>query len=162
MKKLAETDAIFENVFAANQQADEHPKILRLSIDSKAKVKIDNLSRGGKNRRFDPLQADDPDSEWSAVLVPFGILNTETDQLSIDFGQSAETSDLIVDCLRDWWHDHQTEYQPLDELMIDREGGSASRSNRTQFIKRMVELAQLTHLQIHLVYYPPDHSKYNP
>ncbi|MGG6267517.1 ISAzo13-like element transposase-related protein [Leptolyngbya sp. AN03gr2] len=69
---------------------------------------------------------------------------------------------MIVDCLGHWWRDHQDEYQHLDELMIDLAGGSATRSNRTQFIKRMVEFAQMTHLQIHLVYYPPYHSKYNP
>lgn len=135
---------------------------MRLSIDSKAKVKIGNLSRGGKERRLHPLQADDHDSEWLAVLVPFGILNTETDQLSIYFGQSAETSDFIVDCLAQWWRDHQAQYHHLEELMIDLDGGSATRSNRTQFIKRMVEFSQTTGLNIHLVYYPPYHSKYNP
>jgi Rhodopirellula transposase DDE domain len=162
LKKIPETDAIFENVFAANQAADEHPRTLRLSIDSKAKVKIGNLSRGGKDRGLEAVQADDHDSEWHTVLVPFGILNTQTDQLSIYFGQSAETSDFIVDCLRDWWQDHQSQYSHLDELTIDLDGGSATRSNRTQFIKRMVEFAQTTRLKIHLVYYPPYHSKYNP
>jgi Rhodopirellula transposase DDE domain len=162
LKKIPETDAIFENVFAANQAADEHPRTLRLSIDSKAKVKIGNLSRGGKDRGLEAVQAGDHDSEWYAVLVPFGILNTQTDQLSIYFGQSAETSDFIVDCLCDWWRDHHTQYSHLDELTIDLDGGSATRSNRTQFIKRMVEFAQTTQLKIHLVYYPPYHSKYNP
>ena len=162
MKKIPETDAIFENVFAANQAADEHPRTLRLSIDSKAKVKIGNLSRGGKDRGLEAVQADDHDSEWDAVLVPFGILNTQTEQLSIYFGQSAETSDFIVDCLCDWWRDHHVQYSHLDELTIDLDGGSATRSNRTQFIKRMVEFAQTTQLKIHLVYYPPYHSKYNP
>ena len=149
-------------MFAANQAADQNPKTLRLSIDSKAKVKIGNLSRGGKDRRVEPLQADDHDSEWLSVLVPFGILNTESDQLSIYFGQSAETSDFIVDCLKDWWRDHQAQYAALDELTIDLDGGSATRSDRTQFIKRMVEFAQMSRLKIHLVYYPPYHSKYNP
>lgn len=149
-------------MFDANQAADQNPKTLRLSIDSKAKVKIGNLSRGGKDRRAEPLQADDHDSEWLAVLVPFGILNTESDHLSIYFGQSAETSDFIVDCLRDWWGEHQAQYAHLDELTIDLDGGSATRSDRTQFIKRMVEFAQMTQLKIHLVYYPPYHSKYNP
>lgn len=162
MKKIAQTDAIFDNVFAANQESDKNPDSLRLSIDSKAKVKIGNLSRGGKERRIDPLAADDHDTEWQAVLVPFGILNTETDQLSIYFGQSAETSDFIVDCLVQWWRDHQAEYRYLKELAIDLDGGSATRSNRTLFIKRMVEFSQTTGLTIRLVYYPPYHSKYNP
>lgn len=149
-------------MWAANQQADADATTLRLSIDSKAKVKIGNLSRGGKDRQLQPLQADDHDSEWSAVLVPFGILNTATDQLSIYFGQSAETSDFIVDCLTHWWQDHQAQYPYLEQLTIDLDGGPATRSDRTQFIKRMVEFAQTTRLRIRLVYYPPYHSKYNP
>jgi transposase len=46
--------------------------------------------------------------------------------------------------------------------VIDLDGGSATRSDRTQFIKRMVELSQTIHLKIRLIYYPPYHSKYNP
>jgi Rhodopirellula transposase DDE domain len=59
-------------------------------------VKIGNLSRGGKARRKVPLADDDHDTQWKAVLVPFGILNTDNDQFSIYLGQSAETSDFIV------------------------------------------------------------------
>jgi hypothetical protein len=50
LKKIPQTDAIFENVWRENQTADENPRSLRLSIDTKAKVKIGNLSRGGKGR----------------------------------------------------------------------------------------------------------------
>ena len=46
--------------------------------------------------------------------------------------------------------------------MIDLDGGAATRSDRTQFIKRMVELSQTIGLKIRLIYYPPYHSKYNP
>lgn len=146
----------------AHQQADAQANILRLSIDSKAKVKLGNLSRGGKDRRLDAKTADDHDHHWSAVLVPFGILNLFTDQLSIYFGQSAETSDFIVDCLAQWWADQQDNHPEIDGLAIDLDGGMAVRSNRTQFIKRMVQFAQASGLSIHLIYYPPYHSKYNP
>jgi Rhodopirellula transposase DDE domain len=111
---------------------------------------------------LEPLQADDHDTQWLAVLVPFGILNTQTGQLTIYVGQSAETSDFIVDCLSAWWQANQADYSDLDELVIDLDGGPANRSNRTQFIKRMVEFAQATGLRIRLIYYPPYHSKYNP
>lgn len=37
---------------------------------------------------------EDYDNEWLAVLIPFGILNTQSDQLSIYLGQSAETSNF--------------------------------------------------------------------
>jgi len=46
--------------------------------------------------------------------------------------------------------------------MIELDGGSATRSNRTQFIKRIVVLAKEIGLKIRLIYYPPYHSKYNP
>jgi len=48
---------------------------LRLSIDSKAKGKIGNLSRGGKDRTKEARKADDHDTEIKAVIVPFGILD---------------------------------------------------------------------------------------
>jgi len=77
-------------------------------------------------------------------------------------GQSAQTSDFIVDCLTAWWHENRHHYLDLDEWVIDLDGGAPTRSDRTQFIKRMVELSQLTHIRIRLIYYPPYHSKYNP
>jgi hypothetical protein len=162
LKKIPQTDAIFENVFAQNQTSDDNPRSLRISIDTKAKVKIGNLSRNGKARSLEAKQADDHDTEWQSVLVPFGILNTQNNQLSIYFGQSAETSDFIVDCLTAWWQEQQHHYTQLDEWVIDLDGGSATRSDRTQFIKRMVELSQAIGLRIRLLYYPPYHSKYNP
>ena len=128
---------------------------MRVSIDSKAKVKIGNLSRGGKARTIEAKQADDHDTTWKATLVPFGILNTNNDQLSIYMGQSAETSDFIVDCLTAWWQENQFQNSKLDEWVINLDGGAATRSDRTQFIKRMVELCQAIGVKIRLIYYPP-------
>ena len=61
-----------------------------------------------------------------------------------------------------WWEENKEKYQKIEELAINLDGGSATRSNRTQFRKRMIELAQKSGLKIHLIYYPPYHSKYNP
>ena len=161
LKKIPQTDAIFENVFLANRLSDNNLNSLRVSIDSKAKVKIGNLSRGGKARTLEAKEADDHDTTWQATLIPFGILNTDNDQLSIYMGQSAETSDFIVDCLTTWWHDNQPQNSQLDEWVINLDGGAATRSDRTQFIKRMVKLCQAIGVKIRLIYYPPYHSKYN-
>lgn len=158
---MPETEAIFENVAAAHKLADTDPKVLRLSIDTKAKVAIGNLSRGGKARVLEPLQADDHDHYQQATLVPFGILDVLGHQLSIYFGQSAETSDFIVDCLSAWWQRHQSDYPDIEEWVIDLDNGPALNSHRTQFIKRMVKFAQDIQLKIRLIYYPPYHSKYN-
>jgi transposase len=144
-----------------NQDSDQNPKSLRISIDSKANVKIGNLSRGGKARTLEPKQADDHDMNWYETLVPFGILNLDTAQLSIYWGTSAETSDFIVDCLVRWWKDNQPNYPDLEEWGINLDGGPSVRSDRTQFKKRMVELSQAMGITIRLIYYPPYHRKYN-
>lgn len=161
-KKVPETNAIFENVASAKRAAEANPKALRLSIDSKAKVAIGNLSRGGKARTQAALKADDHDHYREATLVPFGILDVKQDQLSLYFGQSAETSDFIVDCVESWWQTNRAEHPSIDELVIELDNGPAVNSRRTQFIKRMVQFAQASQLKVRLIYYPPYHSKYNP
>ena len=115
-KKLAETDAIFAHVAESHAASAKDPSVLRLSIDSKAKVKIGNLSRRGKARALEAPKADDHDEHWDAVLVPFGILDVEAKQVSIYFGQSAETSDFVVDCLTLWWDEHQADYASIKTL----------------------------------------------
>ena len=71
---------------------------------------------------------------WTAVLVPFGILNTQTDQLSIYFGQSAETSDFIVDCLAHWCRNNQDQLVGLDELVIDLDGVGVAGVTENSFV----------------------------
>nr|MBW4675371.1 hypothetical protein [Desmonostoc geniculatum HA4340-LM1] len=48
--------------------------------------------------------------------------------LSIYFGQSAETTDFIVDCLTVWWRENQHNYLELDEWVIDLDGVCGSRN----------------------------------
>ncbi len=162
MKKIPETDAIFAHVHDTNRASDQNPKSLRLSIDSKAKVKIGNLSRGGKDRTKEARKADDHDTEIKAIVVPFGILDVLGNALTIFFGQSHETSDFIVDCLESWWHDHAHQHPDVEELAINLDNGPSVQSHRTQFIRRMVEFSHKTGLRIVLIYYPPYHSKYHP
>ncbi len=42
------------------------------------------------------------------------------------------------------------------------DNGPESSGVRTQLLKRIVELVDQIGKPIHLLYYPPDHSKYNP
>jgi Rhodopirellula transposase DDE domain len=49
LRKTKETDAIFANVRAARQEVKDDPETLELSIDTKAKVKVGEYCRGGKN-----------------------------------------------------------------------------------------------------------------
>jgi hypothetical protein len=49
LKKTEETDAIFANVEAVRQQAQDDPETLEISRDAKAKVALGDYVRGGKN-----------------------------------------------------------------------------------------------------------------
>jgi Rhodopirellula transposase DDE domain len=49
LKKTKETDAIFANVKAVQQQVRDDPETLEISMDTKAKVALGDYARGGKN-----------------------------------------------------------------------------------------------------------------
>jgi hypothetical protein len=73
LKKIPQTDAIFDNTIKANQEADKNPEYLRISIDVKAKVNIGELSRGGVSRSISAIKAADHDMDVVAKLAPVGI-----------------------------------------------------------------------------------------
>src|SRR5271157_4455725 len=50
----------------------------------------------------------------------------------------------------------------IKRLVIYLDNGPKNSGRRTQFLKRMVQFADWSRLEIRLVYYPPYHSKYNP
>lgn len=160
--KVPETDAIFGNVKSKHEQASANPRILRISIDVKAKVRIGNLSRGGYSRMLNAPVADDHDQEWDAVLVPLGIQDMCTGKVFLAFGNSAETSDLAVDGLEAWWEHNNFDPSDYDMLMIDSDNGQSFASRTRLFLKRITGFAKKIGMPIQMVYYPPYHSKYNP
>lgn len=162
VKKVRETDAIFENVRQENQASDAREDSLRISIDTKAKVDLGDFSRGGQSRGTEPQKALDHDMQAKQKLVPFGILEVLSGTLTILFGTLRETSDFIADCLEQWWDNNQDRLGHVRQLVINLDNGPENSSFRTQFMKRMVEFSDRTGLEIILVYYPPYHSKYNP
>ena len=161
-KKIPETDAIFTHLREVHAQAQHDPATLRISIDTKAKVKIGAFSRGGRTRGPEPVQAADHDMHPDAVLTPAGILEIEANQLSVIFGNSRDTSDFVADCLEQWWTNRHTRYPDVRRLLIDLDNGPEIASSRTQFMKRLVEFSDRHSLTLELAYYPPYHSKYNP
>lgn len=160
-KKIPQTDAIFENVRQKHKLAAENPRILRISVDVKAKVKVGNLSRKGYSRTQNAPIADDHDHKHTAILVPLGIHVLHTEQSDIIFGNSKETAEFIVDGLQLWWAENPQFHQDYDLLMIDLDNGKSVAGNTKLFLKRIVGFAQNIQMPIQLVYYPPYHSKYN-
>lgn len=160
LRRIAQTDAIFENI--AWHRKQKSPGTLKLSIDVKDKVKVGKLSRSGYSRTRQAIKALDKDQHWQETLVPLGILQIETGQSTVVVGNSYETSDFIVDGLEKWYELHKNQLIQYHTLELYLDNGPAVASNRTQFINRLMEFACVSNLKIHLLYYPPYHSKYNP
>lgn len=142
-------------------RAAGNPETLRISLDTKAKVKIGAFSRGGVARGQESVRAADHDMHPEAVLAPAGILEVDNDQLNIIFGTSRDTSDFVADCLELWWTNRQCVHPGVRRLLIDLDNGPEIASCRTQFMKRLVEFSDRSQLTLELAYYPPYHSKYN-
>ena len=130
-------------------------------MDCKATVNLGEYSRGGKTRGDN--QAADHDMGCQEKHTPFGLVDEDSGQMHIVFGSSAKTSDFIVDGLEVWWERLlPAEREGFSVLQIKADNGPESSGRRTQFLKRMVEFADLIGKPVQLLYYPPYHSKYNP
>lgn len=140
---------------------------MRISLDTKAKVKVGDDSRGGEARSAEAVKAFDHDLRPEAILVPFGILELNRGMVPIHqpwflFGHSRETSDFLVDGLDSWWRERKAVYPGVKRLHLELDNGPEIASSRTQFLKRMVEFVDQHQVTVELVYLPPYHSKYNP
>ena len=130
-------------------------------MDCKATVKIGSFSRGGLTRG--DTQASDHDMGGKEKYVPCGIVDDDSGELTILFGSSYKTIDFMVDALEAQWEAmEEQEKADTERIQIKMDNGPESSGRRTQFLNRMVQFADAIHTPIHLVYYPPYHSKYNP
>ena len=160
LKKTPETLAIFEEVNRINQEADDDPTTLRISIDAKVALKIGEFDRGGKTR-VDTVALDHDFSDCP-TLTPYGLFLPEFNELFLSFIESKLTADCIVDRLEDWWLRVKDRFSHIRKIVINQDNGPENHSRRTQFMYRIVEFARQFQLTIQLAYYPPYHSKYNP
>lgn len=103
----------------------------------------------------------DHDTRVKEKLVPVGLLVLTTSFLTILFGKH-ETSDFWADCLKNWWSSTKRSFGHIKRLVIYLDNGPHNFGYRTQFLKRIIEFADWSGLEVRLVYYPPYHSKYNP
>jgi hypothetical protein len=157
---VKETDAIFANLREAHRQAIGSEDTLRFSIDAKAPVLIGPFSRGGKSRQGN--KGSDHDFKPWGKFTPFGLFLPDQKELNFYFTSSKVTSDFIVDRMGQWWQANRERFPKVRKWLVDLDNGPENQSRRTQFIYRLVQLAQATQVTIVLVYYPPYHSKYNP
>jgi hypothetical protein len=160
-KKVKETDAIFANVQAVHQQAESEGKqTLRLSLDTKTTVAIGPFSRGGQSRTG--TKGVDHNFKAEGMLTPFGIFQPGTSESALYFTDSKVSSDFMADCLVNYLKERAEQHKEVRKLVLDLDNGPENSGQRSQWLLRMVLLAQRLGWIVVLVYYPPYHSKYNP
>ena len=159
-KKTSDTDAIFAQLTDLRAAVANDATVLRLSLDAKATVLIGDYSRRGKTRL--EVKAADHDFHPTDKVTPYGILLPDHNRLYLYFTCSRVTSDFIVDCLTDCWQQLRQEFPQVTTLVLHQDNGPENHSRRTQFVQRMVNFVDAFQLIVHLAYYPPYHSKYNP
>jgi hypothetical protein len=143
-----------------HEQAATEAGTLRLSLDSKAPVAIGPFSRGGQSRTG--TKGVDHDFQPDGVLTPFGIFQPQTSASALFFTDAKVTSDFMADCLEQWLQERAEMLTEVRKLVLDLDNGPENSGQRSQWLLRMVQLAQRLGWVVVLVYYPPYHSKYNP
>ena len=108
------------------------------------------------------MKAADHDFKPEQKVTPFGIYLPDHGELYLYMTTSRVTSAFIVDCLQQFWATVCTRFPAVKTLLINADNGPENHSRRTQFMARLTQFADCTQLTVHLAYYPPYHSKYNP
>ena len=158
MKKIPETELIFYSLDIVHNESEDDENIVRLSIDTKDRVKIGKFSRGGESRVA--VEAFDHDF-GDKYVIPFGIYNVKEKTVEISISETKVTADYMVDRLEEYWNAHG--YSDSGKtLLLNVDNGPENNSQRTQFMKRIVEFSIEHNTKVILAYYPPYHSKYNP
>lgn len=158
LKKIHETDMIFENVHSVRAKYENDIRTVMISIDTKDRVKLGNFSRNGKCRYL--VEAADHDFA-DKFITPFGILDLTDNTVELKFTESKVTADFMVDVIQDFWTEKGYN-KSKERLVIFTDNGPENSSRRTQLMKRIIEFSAKNDVEIILSYYPPYHSKYNP
>lgn len=121
IKQIPETEEIFKEVNRINQQADDDPTTLRISMDAKVGIKIGEFDPCGKTRVA--TTAFDHDFSQCPTLTHNGIFLPTEGELFLFFVQSKLTADCIVDRLEDWWVDVKHRFIHIRKIVINQDNG---------------------------------------
>lgn len=160
LKKIAETDDIFENIKVRKEKCMNDDKCVLISIDTKDRVAIGEYSRGGYS--YNEVKAFDHDFKKKFV-IPFGILDIKMNEPHFYNVESKVTAECMVECIEDFLvKNYFNKAKNITKLAILSDNGPENSSSRSYYIYQLINLAKIYNIKIELIYYPPYHSKYNP
>jgi hypothetical protein len=162
--KFKDRDKQFKNIVKIKKEFMKSGNPI-LSVDTKKKEKLGNLSREGEVYCTQAIESYDHDYPYlsTGTIVPHGIFDMKRNEALINIGLEHETAGSICDSIKTWWNrSGKINYAKADEILIfcDAGGGNSYRHNIFK-----VELQKLTNtidLSIRICHYPPYASKWNP
>jgi transposase len=136
-----------------------------ISVDTKKKELIGNLSRNGKIYTTETIEVYDHDfpSLAEGVAVPHTIYDTVQNKAYVTIGTSRDTSEFACDSIRQWWNNHgKLIYLAATSILMLMDGGGSNSSRHYIFKQDLQALADELGIEIRVAHYPPYTSKWNP
>ena len=136
-----------------------------ISVDTKKKELIGNLSRNGKIYTTETIEVFDPDfpSLAEGVAIPHTIYDTVRNKAYVTIGTSRDTSEFACDAIRQWWNHHgKILYCAATSILMLMDGGGSNSSRHYIFKQDLQALADAIGIDIRVAHYPPYTSKWNP
>ena len=162
-KPHAERDQQFRYI-AAQREEFRRTGDPRISVDAKKKELVGNFKNAGQSWRQDAekVNAHDFPQDAECRASQYGIYDHQRNEGHMCVATSADTADLAVDAIADWWRLHQPNYPQSRRLMIEADSGGSNASRSRRFKKRLQDFADENAVEITVCHYPPGTSKWNP
>jgi hypothetical protein len=136
-----------------------------LSVDTKKKELLGRFYRSGTCLSQGPRTCYDHDfaSFSQGKVVPHGIYDLGRNAGHITLGESKDTAEFSVDCLRQYWRQIGSQYYPAGlPLLLLLDGGGSNGCRNRLFKQELQDWADEEGLNIRVAHYPAYCSKYNP
>jgi hypothetical protein len=160
VKRNAQFERIAE--LRASYEAAGNPVV---SVDTKKKELIGNLSRAGKIYTTETIEVFDHDfpSLAEGVAIPHTIYDTVQNKAYVTIGTSRDTSEFACDSIRQWWiHHGKLLYPYAVSILMLMDGGGSNSSRHYIFKQDLQALVDELGIDIRVAHYPPYTSKWNP
>ena len=136
-----------------------------LSIDTKKKEQLGRFYREGQVFSDKAVKSNDHDfaSFSPGKVVPYGVYNVGRNEGYLLLGQSDDTAEFNVACLRQYWEVHGAAlYGSREPILVLADGGGSNASANRLFKQELQVFADDIGRPIRVAHFPPYCSKYNP
>lgn len=136
-----------------------------LSLDVKKKEMLGRFYRSGQVYGDQEITCYDHDfaSFSTGKVVPYGVYDVGRNEGHMLLGQSADTAEFNLACLRQYWDHHGSKIYDGDHpilLLVD--GGGSNGSTNRLFKQELQDWVDEIGRIVRVAHFPPYCSKYNP